>query len=34
MDLEYRLSKVYDKIEKAENALVEANAKKRSIMAQ
>lgn len=32
-DLENRLSRVYDKIEEAENMLVEAKAKKRSIMA-
>ena len=32
-DLENRLSRVYDKIEEAENVLVEAKAKKRSIMA-
>ena len=31
-DLENRLSKVYDKIEEAENMLVEAKAKKRSVM--
>ena len=32
-DLENRLNRVYDKIEEAENVLVEAKAKKRSIMA-
>ena len=31
-DLENRLSKVYDKIEETENALVEVKAKKRSVM--
>lgn len=31
-DLENRLNKVYDKIEEAENSLVEAKAKKRSVM--
>ena len=33
-DLEDRLSKTYDKIEETENALVEAKAKKRSILAE
>ena len=33
-DLENRLSKTYDKIEETENALVEAKAKKRSILAE
>ena len=33
-DLENRLSKVYDKIEETEDALVEAKAKKRSILAE
>ncbi|WP_081664672.1 ORF6N domain-containing protein [Butyrivibrio sp. FCS006] len=33
-DLEDRLSKTYDKIEEIENALVEAKAKKRSILAE
>lgn len=33
-DLENRLSRVYDKIEKTEDALVEAKAKKRSILAE
>ena len=34
VDLEDRLSKTYDKIEETENALVEAKAKKRSILAE
>lgn len=33
-DLDCRLDKIYDKIQEAENALIEAKAKKRSIMAQ
>ena len=33
-DLEDRISKTYDKIEETENALVEAKAKKRSILAE
>ena len=33
-DLENRLSKTYDKIEEAENSLVEAKSKKRSILAE
>ena len=33
-DLEDRLSKTYDEIEETENALVEAKAKKRSILAE
>ena len=33
-DLENRLSRTYDKIEETENALVEAKAKKRSILAE
>ena len=34
VDLEDRLSKTYDKIEETENTLVEAKAKKRSILAE